>query len=234
VILELLALSAGVSAVAVFLARRKRRDAADPSAADAKRLPTDAKPPANRAASKPASAAKPTSKNASKSAQKNPAPKPADNDAPRGLRIDDVVLYADTELWLAGALHLEEDGFAMRVFRTPGSTRATWLVQLDENANDLALCDVTTEVPAGTVPESLPIGGLRLTLRRRGHARLRTEGAEVPRHPSRARYIELTGPGGRTLVIIDFDTGERLALVGDRIGRELLDLLPGGDLKSDA
>jgi len=205
VILELLALSAGVSAVAVFLARRKS---------------VAAKTASKRAPSRPSNdstATKPNSK----------------NDAPRGLRIDDVVLYADTELWLAGALHLEEDGFVMRVFRTPGSSRAAWLVQLDENANDLALCDVTAEVPAGSVPESLPIAGLRLTLRRRGHARLRTEGSDVPRNPSRARYIELTGPGGRTLVVFDFDTGDRLALLGDRIGRELLDLLPGGDLTRD-
>jgi len=221
VIFELLALSAGVSAVAVFLARRKRRAANDSGSTDAKpsrneRRAATAKTPSKRAATASAAAKKPAS----------------ENDAPRGLRIDDVVLYADTELWLAGALHLDEDGFVMRVFRTPGSTRATWLVQLDENANDLALCDVTTDVPAGTVPESLPIAGLRLTLRRRGHARLRVEGSDVPRNPSRARYIELTGAGGRTLVVLDFDTGDRLALLGDRIGPELLDLLPGGDLTS--
>ena|GEM_PF-2445071 len=241
-IVELLALSAGVSAVAVFLARRRRRDAADSSTADAKptgseRSDATAKTPSKHAAARATknTAAKPASKNAALKARNKHAPtKPAsENDAPRGLRIDDVVLYADTELWLAGALHLEEDGFVMRVFCTPGSTRATWLVQLDENANDLALCDVTPDVPAGSVPESLPIAGLRLTLRRRGHAHLRTEGADVPRNPSRARYTELIGPGGRTLVVLDFDTGDRLALLGDRIGRELLDLLPGGDLTGD-
>ncbi len=227
-IFELLALSAGVSAVAVFLARRKRRAATDPT--DAAKTPR-ARSAANNMGGKPSKNA--ASKFAARNATSKLTPKNASaSDGPRGLRIDDVVLYADTEFWLAGALHLEEDGFVMRVFRTPGSTRATWLLQLDENANDLALCDVTTEVPAGTIPESLPIAGLRLTLRRRGHAHLRSEGSDVPRNPSRARYIELTGPGGRTLVILDFDTGDRLSLLGDRIPPELLDLLPGGDLTS--
>lgn len=148
---------------------------------------------------------------------------------PRGLRVNDVVLYADTELWLAGALHLEEDGFVMRVFRTPGTPRATWLIQLDPDANELALCDPTSEVPAGTVPESLPIAGERVRLRRRGHARLRTEGSDVPQRKCRVRYIELSGAGARTLVVLDLETGERLALIGNRVGRELLELLPGGD-----
>ena len=99
-ILELLALSAGVSAVAVFLARRKRRNATD-AAADAHATSSeDAKPPANRAAKNPGAKPTPTkptgAKPAKNSAHKSAAPS-AEGDAPRGLRIDDVVLYADTE-----------------------------------------------------------------------------------------------------------------------------------------
>jgi hypothetical protein len=164
-----------------------------------------------------------------RSPKKPPVAAPATRGEPRGLRVADVVLYADTELWLAGALHLEEDGFVMRVFRTPGTPRASWLVQLDADAGDVALCDPTSDVPAGSVPESLPLAGQRLVLRRRGHARLRGEGTDVPTGVSRARYIELRGAGARTLVVLDFDTGARLALLGDRVGRELLDVLPGGD-----
>lgn len=194
-ILELLALTAGVSALAAVAARQARRRAATKARAAAKR---SAVQEATR--------------------------------EPRGLRLADVVLYADTELWLAGALHLEEDGFVLRAFRTPGSTRATWLLQLDADANDLALCDPTSEVPAGVVPESLPLGGQRLTLRRRGQARVRSEGSDVPATGCRARYIELAGPGGRTLVVLDLERGERLALLGERVGREMLEVLPGGDL----
>lgn len=200
-ILELLAITAGVSAVAALLARRARRTS--------KPRPFDkhiAKKPTSREPAAPVTS------------------------EPRGLRIGDVLLYADTELWLAGALHLEEDGFVMRAFRTPGNTRAQWVVQLDANGDELLLCNTTSDVPLGAVPESLPIGGQRLALRRRGHARLRSQGADVPSGVSRSRYIELRGPGGRTLVVLDFEGGERLALLGDRVGRELLDLLPGGDV----
>lgn len=205
-ILELLALSTGIGAVALYVARRVRRASPD------------------------GSGQKPAQKRARGAARPAAPPVEPASGAPRGLRLADVVLYADTELWLAGALHLEEDGFVMRVFRTPGSARAGWLAQLDADASDVALCDVTSEVPAGAVPESLPLGGQRLALRRRGHARVRSEGSDVPRGSSRVRYVELAGPGGRTLLVLDFDGGERLALLGDRVGRELLDLLPGGDL----
>src|SRR5690606_34620999 len=78
---------------------------------------------------------------------------------PRGLRVGDVLLYAETELWLAGMIELDEEGFVLRLFPTPGGLRAEWLAQLDEEGTDLATLAPTDEVPAGAVPESLPIGG---------------------------------------------------------------------------
>lgn len=151
--------------------------------------------------------------------------------SPRGLRTDDVLLYADDELWLAGEIHLDEEGFALSLFRTPGSARHEWVAQLDAIGDDLALLGATQEVPGGAVPTELPIGGLRLRLARRGHADVRTCGEQLPEVTERARYAVLAGPGGRTLVVIDFDGGERLALVGDRVSRALLDLLPGGEAR---
>lgn len=148
---------------------------------------------------------------------------------PRGLRPDDVLLYADTELWLAGMLDLDEEGFVCRMFRTPGSPRADWVAQLDARAEDIALMRETKEVPKGRVPESLPIGGYRLTLERRGHAHVRAEGAQLPRTSDEADYTILSGAGGRTLIVIDFHGADRLALAGERVGREMLELLPGGD-----
>lgn len=150
---------------------------------------------------------------------------------PRGLRVDDVLLYADDELWLAGEIHLDEEGFALSLFRTPGSARFGWVAQLDADAKDLALLATTSEVPDGTVPTELPIGGLRLSLRRRGHAEVSTSGDQLPPTTERARYAILEGPGGRALIVVDFDGGERLALAGERIGRDLLDLLPGGEAR---
>jgi hypothetical protein len=149
---------------------------------------------------------------------------------PRGLRVGDVLLYADTELWLAAHIELDEEGFVLRLFQTPGGgERAEWVVQLDEEARDLALARVTDEVPDGRVPAELPIGGFRLSLRRRGHARVRTAGEGLPPLTERAEYVELGGPGGRGLLVLDFEGGDRMTLAMERLGRELFDLLPGGD-----
>lgn len=150
---------------------------------------------------------------------------------PRGLRVGDVLLYADTELWLAGSIELDEEGFVARLFPSPGSSRGAWVAQLDEEASDLAVLDPTEEVPAGPVPERLPIGGRRLSLERRGQADVRTDGESLPRTSPRGSYCILSDAGGRILVVVDFDKAPRLALVGDRLGRHMVDLLPGGDLE---
>lgn len=157
-------------------------------------------------------------------------PKAPSLEGPRGLRVGDVLLYADTELWLAGMIELGEEGFVARLFPTPGGMRAEWVVQLDESATDLAALSATDEVPTGPVPESLPIAGRRLTLERRGHAVVRTEGEHLPRTSGTGRYVILSDAGGRVLVVLDFEKAPRLALVGDRVPRHMIDLLPGGDL----
>jgi hypothetical protein len=153
---------------------------------------------------------------------------------PRGLRIGDVLLYADTELWLAGLIELDEEGLVARLFPTPGALRAEWVAQLDPTANDLATLRPTDDVPAGPVPESLPISGRRLTLERRGHAVVRAEGDHLPRTTGHASYCLLSDAGGRIALVVDFDKAPRLALVGDRVPRHLVDLLPGGDLESSS
>lgn len=152
---------------------------------------------------------------------------------PRGLLVGDVLLYGDTELWLAGAIELDEEGMVARLFPTPGALRSEWLAQLDEEARDLATLSVCDEVPVGAVPESLPIGGRRLTLERRGDAEVRAEGDNLPRTQSRGRYTLLSDAGGRVLFVLDFDKAPRLALSGDRVSRHIVDLLPGGDLDDE-
>lgn len=152
---------------------------------------------------------------------------------PRGLRVGDVLLYADTEFWLAGRVDLDEEGFVARLFPSPGSTRAEWVAQLDEQASELAMLSPTDEVPGGPVPESLPIGGRRLTLERRGHADVRSEGEHLPRTGKRGEYTILSDAAGRTLIVVDFDKAPRIALVGDRVGKHMVDLLPGGDLEDE-
>ncbi len=163
-------------------------------------------------------------------AAKKKASEPAELGGPRGLVPGDVLLYADTELWLAGMIELDEEGLVARLFPTPGALRSEWVAQLDPSAHDVATLRPTDEVPAGTVPESLPIGGRRLSLERRGHAVVRAEGDQLPRTSPKASYCLLSDAGGRLALVVDFEKAPRLALVGDRVPRHLLDLLPGGDL----
>ncbi len=161
---------------------------------------------------------------------------------PRGLRVGDVLLYADTELWLAGSFELDEEGLVARVFRAPGNDRAPWVIQLDPDAQKIVLArDCSAEVPGGRVPAELPIGGMRLSLERRGQAKVTVEGEldapdakaldakTLDAETVRAEYVRMTGPGGRELLVVDFEGGPRLALAGERTGRELFDFLPGGD-----
>jgi len=150
---------------------------------------------------------------------------------PRGLRVGDVLLYEDTELWLAGCVELEEEGLVARLFVSPGSTRAGWVAQLDDEGNDIATLKETSEVPGGPVPESLPIDGRRLSLERRGAAEVVVRGEHLPRTTERAGYTILSDAGGRVLVVVDFVKAQRLALLGDRVSKHMLDLLPGGDLE---
>lgn len=149
-------------------------------------------------------------------------------DPPPGLQIGDVLLYADTELWIAGSLAFEEEGLVCHLHRTPGSRRASWLAQLDAEARSLALLQPTEAVPRGRVPDELPFDSHELRLYRRGQARTRARGEHLPPVTDEAIYTWLTGPGGRMLFVVDFARGERLALAGQVVGRELFDLLPAG------
>jgi len=151
-------------------------------------------------------------------------------DLPRGLRIGDVLLYATEELWLAGEVYLDEEGFVASLFPVPGCSLAQWVAQLDPEAKRLALLQRTAEVPGGPVPTELPIGGFRVSLAKRGQARVAVAGEHLPETTERARYAIFEGPGGKLLVVVDFDDGARLALTGECVGRDLVDLLPGGDV----
>jgi len=213
VIIELLigtGLVAASSAVAGYLARRRalRQQKASPGAGAARTSSGTARAPG----------ADPRDASASAEA------------VTRGLRVDDVLLYANEELWLAGAISLDEEGFVARLFRTPGAARCDWLLQLDPAAERIALLVETTDVPTGAVPERLRVDGMLLSLVRRGSAQLAAEGEQLPKGVAgRARYAILGAPGGRTLIVLDVEGGARIAAAGEQVPREMLDLLPGGD-----
>lgn len=224
-----LAIGAGLVALAVVAARAMRNRGRDPRS-DRRSEPPDAVP-AGSAGSEPDRASSlegDIDDDDGPSGRTDEAPGSARPPSPRGLRVDDVLLFADDEMWLAGEIYLDEEGFALCLFCTPGSPRSEWLVQLDVEAREVALLHATDEVPGGVVPTELPVGGMRLSLRRRGHADVHSHGDQLPLTTERARYALLGGPGGRTLVVVDFEGGDRLALLGESVRREMLDLLPGG------
>ena len=150
----------------------------------------------------------------------------------RSLQIGDVLLYAGSEHWLAGGYELEERGKRMLLFRTPGGERGEWVAQLDPHGRDVALLNETLEVPAGQIPDRLVIGGIPLMLMARGSARVSCAGEALPFFPRQAQYTFLAAAGGRLLLTFDFDTGQRLALTGERMSLELMDILPGGDVSN--
>jgi hypothetical protein len=155
---------------------------------------------------------------------------PSGAPAPRrpGLNVSDVLLYADTELWLAGCVHLEDGADVLRLFACPGAKRATHVVQLDRAGDDVATFSPHNGVPAGRVPDELVADGARLRLRKRGRAAARAEGEPLPEYRPQVDYVLLGDPSGRLLLVLDFVGGERLALLGERVPSGMLDLLPGG------
>lgn len=156
------------------------------------------------------------------------APKARAQRAPRGLQVGDVLLHANEEYWLAGALELQEDGLVCRLFPAPGPS-PRWVAQLDPEGRDLAVLTPTEEVPDGQVPEALPIAGRRLTLACRGRAEVEAEGEHLPPTRRKAGYTMLSDRAGKLLVVVDFERGSRLSLLGERVASHHLDILPGGD-----
>jgi hypothetical protein len=157
-----------------------------------------------------------------------PAPEPPRSAGPRGLKVRDVITGPGLEVALGGVLELDEDGFVLRAFRTL-EHEERWLVQLDREGRRLALGAPSAEVPAGSVPEALPIGGRTVRLERRGVAQVRSEGEGLPAMQC-ARYAVLAERAGRTLVVIDPEGGARLALALDELDPRGLDVLRGGDV----
>ncbi len=147
----------------------------------------------------------------------------------RGLRCGDVITAPGLEVALHAMIELQEEGLVLRAFRTL-EVNERWLVQLDGHAKRLALGVSTTEVPAGAVPEVLPVGGRRVRVERRGRALVRIEGPELPAM-SRVEYVVMSERAGRVVVVIDPEGGQRLALHLDVIDIRGVDVLRGGDVR---
>jgi len=150
------------------------------------------------------------------------------------LGVSDVVLYLDQEFWLAGCVHLIEEGeLVASLFRTPGAEPICWLAELGV-AREIVLFEDTSEVPRGRVGDELPIGGRSLRLYRRGRAVLTTEGEQLPVSADSCEFALMRDGSGRRLLVLDHANGTRWALLGAYVGRELLDILPGSQGEESA
>ncbi len=147
---------------------------------------------------------------------------------PRGLRVGDVLLYANSELWLAGGYELWEDGFVARIFSTPGNPHADYVVQLDSDASAIGLCKVTDEVPSGSLPVELPLHGERVRVERRGSCSVLTEG-DLKSQGESAKFARFASAGGPVLFVTDFSEENRFALFGEKLGAAMFEVLPGDD-----
>lgn len=151
---------------------------------------------------------------------------------PRGLKSGDVLLVLGEELALGGTISLDDGGFVLRMLPTIGRASARWVVQLDAEAQRIALVNESTEIGEGRVPDALPIGGRTLVLERRGVARVRAKGDDVPAlDGARTPYVVLAERGGRTAIVLEPEGQPRLALLGEQLDRRTVELLPGGDVE---
>lgn len=150
-----------------------------------------------------------------------------------GLGIGDVLLYADTEFWLAGGIELKSGRSGLRVFHCPGSSRGEWIIQQGRGTKALVLADSFEDFPAGRVPSEYPVKGLPLKLKDRGEVELRCEGEFPGGTPEKAEFTLLSGTGGKTLLVVSFQGGgdyrgaQRIVLLGDPLEEGLFELLGG-------
>ncbi len=149
--------------------------------------------------------------------------------------VGDVLLYADAELWLAGCLDLDAGDRTLKLFRSPGTLRADWVGEWDDDARGLVLFQTTDAIRDGRVPDEMVLDGFRFHARARGSALCRAYGDDLPFQGSwfaredttEAEYVVLLGAGERSVLVVDIPGEARLALSGTHVGFELLDHLPG-------
>ena len=149
-----------------------------------------------------------------------------------GLAGGDVLMIPGEELVLGGSIVVDEGGPVLSAFALVGADRDRWLVQLDQDGNDLALTKETSEL-VGEIPSVLPLGGRTLSLEKRGTAIVSAKGEGVPAiDGARALFVVLAERGGRIAIVIDPAGAARIALVGERLDPRVVDRLgsssPGG------
>lgn len=154
-------------------------------------------------------------------------PRPASNvpnqNEARALRVGDVVAAEGGDHWLVGAYRLDDDGQRTLLL---SSSEGSFFLEHEASTGSIALLESTDCVPAGTVPDRLPVGPLGLTLRQRSFARATIEGSFAHACAGPCELVLLGDAAGRILLVLDHQGG-RLALLGRRLDRHEYDTLPG-------
>lgn len=148
---------------------------------------------------------------------------------PRALRIGDVLVHPDGDLWIQGRMTLREGPESLTLLRTQGAPHAEWL--LEPRPDELHVLVPSGAVPGGRVPSELRRGPLVARLIRRGPVTVETEGEGLPSTTPKAELVVLGFPNGDRVLVLDFADGSRLALEGKPLDRGLVDILPGGDAR---
>ncbi|MFO0695884.1 MAG: hypothetical protein U0230_20140 [Polyangiales bacterium] len=162
--------------------------------------------------------------------RKKPTARPEPSAAgPRRLRLGDVLVHPDGDLWIQGRMTLREGPESLTLLRTQGAPHADWL--LEPRPDELHVLVPTVGVPPGRVPSELRRGPLIARLIRRGPVAVETEGEGLPPTTPKAELVVLGCPNGDRILVLDFADGSRLALEGRPLDRGLVDVLPGGDAK---
>jgi hypothetical protein len=140
-----------------------------------------------------------------------------------GLQVDDVLLYMNEELWLAGVVRIRDESFQLSLFRT--SVEGEWVVELDLGRRLLVRGRSCVDVPDGAVPSALPVGGRIFQQYRHGSGRAETAGLYVPLVEPAGRFWLLSAAGGHHLVVADSGAA-RIAVTGEELHPGLVDRLP--------
>jgi len=156
------------------------------------------------------------------------APAPPTGPASDELSLNDVLLYLDEELWLAGVLELRSEEHTLRFFVCPRGEGRAWVVAPNPAAPPFLLDEgAERTLGAGAVPVELRHSGRIYKRVRVLDATVQCAGTWLPEVQGRVRMSWLEAPGERALCALDFAAGQRIALAGERMAGPLVERLPG-------
>ncbi len=163
---------------------------------------------------------------------RGPAPQlpPVEERTLETLRPGDVVSHLRTDYVVEGVISLDDEGRVTRLYRVADAGRVRWLA-VRPGAGEPLLLDEVRDLGAMSMevsaPDRLTHDGVPFRLATRASARVRLAGTlGAGRDGDRAWFYDYAGAGGKRLLAVAWS--ERTdAFLGESIGPNLLELLPG-------